>query len=358
MKLLYATSISLPSALANRQQILATAKALSEQLGSNFILGVWKAEGATPTPVLEMRGSRMSPLLGLNYALRMRSEGITHLFCREGRLLFCIRFWARLLGVRARYIYEAHTIYSDAITQHVMKTVEGIVSISHGLTEDLISLGIPSSRICVLPDAVDLSIFSPTQDKAQVRAELGISGNTPVVVYAGSFGQLHPWKGVDVFLAAAALAKGVFQFVCIGGRETEIGALTTAGLPPNTTLHGQGIQQTLAAYMRAADILVLPNKKGYVMSEKHTSPLKLFEYMASGVPVIASDLPSIREIVQEEHVLFFTPNDPAALLEALEEVHQNPEAAKERAAKAYALVQEHSWDSRAQRMIEFMSKLG
>ena len=70
-------------------------------------------------------------------------------------------------------------------------------------------------------------------------------------------------------------------------------------------------------WLKSADVLVLPNKKGEKISERYTSPLKLFEYMASGRPMIVSDLSSLREIVSAETAMFVEPNDPQALVSGI-----------------------------------------
>ena len=75
--------------------------------------------------------------------------------------------------------------------------------------------------------------------------------------------------------------------------------------------------------MKSADILVIPNKQGDKASEEYTSPLKLFEYMASHRPIISSDLPSLREILTEKEALFFKPDSPGDLAKVLSENMDN-----------------------------------
>lgn len=87
----------------------------------------------------------------------------------------------------------------------------------------------------------------------------------------------------------------------------------------------------------------------------YTSPLKLFEYMASGKPIIASDLPSSREVLTENMAHFFRPDDPESLTNTINEVITNISEADKRARQAFVEVAQYSWASRAQKIVEFIT---
>ena len=120
---------------------------------------------------------------------------------------------------------------------------------------------------------------------------------TPAVV--GYSGHLYPWKGVDLLLDALAELPGVRGLV-VGGHPG--GAATSARLQnraraslaceSRVTFTGMVRPREVAARLEPADVLVLPNP-ATVVSERYTSPLKLFEYLALGRPIVASDLPGV-----------------------------------------------------------------
>jgi glycosyltransferase involved in cell wall biosynthesis len=84
------------------------------------------------------------------------------------------------------------------------------------------------------------------------------------------------------------------------------------------------------------------------------SPLKLFEYMASGVPIIATDLPAIREVVNEEHAWFVADYEPQNLSETIKAVHDNRTEAERRANNAKERVESFTWQQRALSLITLM----
>ena len=103
-------------------------------------------------------------------------------------------------------------------------------------------------------------------------------------------------------------------------------------------------------------MLVLPNTGREVTSQKFTSPLKLFTYMASGVPIVASDLPALREVISENTAYLVTPDSPDALAQVVIEVLRDPQEAARRAQGALRAVAEYTWESRAEKILQFLQR--
>lgn len=87
----------------------------------------------------------------------------------------------------------------------------------------------------------------------------------------------------------------------------------------------------------------------------HMSPVKMFEYMASKVPIIATDLPTIREVLDEESAIMVSPGDPAALSQAMKRTFAEPGIARLLAERAYEKVSEYSWQRRTERILEHIA---
>ena len=172
------------------------------------------------------------------------------------------------------------------------------------------------------------------------------------VVYAG---HLYAWKGVDVLLDALGQLAGV-RGVIVGGyeKEPDLARLreraARLGISDRVTFTGLVPPSAVAAYLRAARVLVLPNPASAI-STRFTSPLKLFEYMAAGRPIVASDLPSIREVLRhEENALLVEPGNPTALAAGVRRLLEDPALADRLAQAATTGVQDYSWDRRAERL--------
>jgi len=124
----------------------------------------------------------------------------------------------------------------------------------------------------------------------------------------------------------------------------------------NVILVGYVAPKQVPKYLAAADILILPNTSADDMSRLYTSPLKLFEYMAARRPIVASDLTSIREILNEQNSILVKPDDPAALVEGILKISENKALADSLVKKAFQDVQQYTWDKRAERILEFVDK--
>lgn len=225
-----------------------------------------------------------------------------------------------------------------------------IITITHASSEKYLSLGMKKQRLAVATDAVDISLFSDLPSKDECRKIYGIDSLAQVAMYTGSFG-LYEWKGLDVFLDASNQVKKPIVFCAVGGSKTEIARLRESRKYPNVIFVEKKTQREIPQLLCAADVLVIPNKKGNETSELHTSPMKLFEYLAAGRPIVASRLPSLLEVIDERSAIIVEPNDPSALAKGIERAYEDAGLAKKLGEASKALSKKYSWDERA-RIIE------
>jgi len=170
----------------------------------------------------------------------------------------------------------------------------------------------------------------------------------------GYAGHLYPWKGPDVLIAALERLPSVRGLV-VGGLAGEqdldrVRTLADRLVPGRITFAGQVEPPRVAALLRQADVLVLPNTPSRA-SAAYTSPLKLFEYMASGRPIVASDLPALREVLRpDENAVLVEAGSAEALAAGLARVLGDAALASRLAVRARADVQDWTWDRRAERI--------
>ena len=107
-------------------------------------------------------------------------------------------------------------------------------------------------------------------------------------------------------------------------------------------------------YLAAADVLVLPNTARTRMSERYTSPLKLFDYMAAHRPIVASDLPSLRDILTHENAILVGPDDASALRDGIRKILDDKAFGVQLAERAFEDVHRYTWQKRAAKILHFL----
>ena len=381
MRILYFADIRFPLERANGIQTMETCYALAQR-GHRVHLVV-KPDTRTPRrDPFEFYGLARIPSLLIEQANAPAGAGIV---ARIGYVSFVLGrafgaaradiIMTRDLGVaaallrlprssRAPLVYESHGYAPDVAAalpdliatakpasaskltrlarreERVWTTADGYVTITHALAVHLETLFGTRPRVAVVPDGM------------RTPEPLTPPPASPVAAYAG---HLYAWKGVDVFLRALALAPGVRGLI-VGGHEQEpdlarVRALAEElGLSQRVTFTGLVEPSRVAGLLREATILVLPNPASAI-STNYTSPLKLFEYMAAGRPIVASDLPSIREVLADgQSALLVTPGDPAAVARAIERLAADRPLGDRLARAAHARAGEYTWARRAERL--------
>ncbi|MCX6731757.1 MAG: glycosyltransferase family 4 protein [Candidatus Parcubacteria bacterium] len=280
------------------------------------------------------------------YAFFKKSDII---YSRDVLPLFFLSFFGKNI------VWESHGAQNNPIIGRTIKKCDKVVAITKGVKDFYVQkYNIDEDKILVASDAVDLKEFDITISKKEARQKLNLPKNKRIILYSGSF-YLYDWKGIDVLLGAAKYFDDKYLFVLVGGAEKEILEIKEKFNLKNILLIGHQPHSLIPIFLKAADVLVLPNKKGDANSEKYTSPMKLFEYMASGVPIVASDLPSIREILNKNNAVLVEPNNPAALTERIKNMLQNPELADKISKQAYLDVQNYTWEKRAEKILDFVN---
>ncbi len=243
-------------------------------------------------------------------------------------------FWCTLFGKNV--IFEAHSLQGiNIVTGNFLRLFPHIVTITKNLRDDLISLySLKESKISVIPSGLDTEIFTQKNTISSAKRYLKITPEKYLVMYAGS---MLPWKGVHTLISAKDFLPEDFEIYLIGKGSSQF-------MQPRITCLEQLPQKQLATYLEAADVFVIPNIKKEVISERHTSPLKLLEALSLMKNIVVSDLPSIREIVDERQVTFFEPDNPESLAKKIVE--------SVGATKVFFDVTPYEWNVRAQKILD------
>lgn len=228
-----------------------------------------------------------------------------------------------------------------------------IVVISQGLKDDFINFGIKESNLLIARDGVDLDLFNIEMTKEEARNKHHLPLDKKIVMYSG---HLFEWKGAGVLLGAARKFQDRALFVFVGGTDYDVQKFRQkAGDLDGVLMLGHKLYDQIPSLLKAADILVLPNSSKEEISNRYTSPLKLFEYMASQRSIIASDLPSIREVLDENTGYFFKSDNVNSLATVIDQVLSNEPEAMEKSRAAFNMVKSFTWQERSRKILNFIS---
>lgn len=219
----------------------------------------------------------------------------------------------------------------------------GVAAITQGLLDEIRERFNFTGPDTVVPSAVDTSVFTPVWD----------GGDGKTVVWVGT---LQFWKGLSTLLGALKLAPDLRLNIVGGGKpeseqrlKDEIAKL---GLKERVELTGRVSQKNIPLHVKNAGCAVHPLPPEHSISARFTSPLKLFEYMAMGLPIVAADVPSVREVLRDgENARLYEGGNAEALAQALKEVAANHELAGKLSRQAVEDAQAYTYEKRAEKLI-------
>lgn len=259
-----------------------------------------------------------------------------------------------LSWTKKNLVLEVHSNRWNKIVQTASACVDSIVTITQGIKGFLTDRGLSADKIMVAHDAVDLGKFSVTESKQKLRDRLDLSQNKKLVGYVGMLRTMGESNGVGDVLRAIKSLEDQVRFVIVGGKNPGIqfykNKAEELGVRDRVLFVGRVPYEQVGLYMHALDVLVAP----YPDTEhyrKYMSPLKIFEYMASGVPIVASDLPSIREVLGEHNAFLVAPENNEAIKLGIKKALRD---GSKKATQAQKDVKKYTWKKRAEKILNFV----
>ena len=264
---------------------------------------------------------------------------------------------------RHKVIFEAHSFSEKnrKLFFFLAKKIKKIIVITEKLKRFFLSHDILSENIMISPDGVDLDIFDLDISKEDARKKTNLPRNKIILGYTGSFKTMGEDKGIAIILDSLKILSKKSKdllFVAIGGSEVDINYYTKRakdkGIDDLVLFLKRVDIKKLAIFQKSFDILLMPfpYSKHYAF---YMSPLKMFEYMASKRPIITSNLPSIKEILNENNCVFFQSDNQKDLAEKIIFLLANKNLADKISEQAYREVKDYTWKKRAEKIINFIS---
>ncbi len=235
-----------------------------------------------------------------------------------------------------------------------LKTADKIIAISGATKDYVLRLGAKPSKVSVIYNGVDLARFRPiTGKREEMRKKLGIPQHATVVL---TVRRLVYKNGVDTLIDTANIAvkrNPKIVFLVVGkGPDMESVKLhvTQLGIEANFRLSGFVSDEDLPSYYNVADLFVLPSKSGEGL------PLVALEAMACGLPVIATDVGGIREVLTEDYGKLVPPNQPELLVKAVLDFAAIDFCSRKKELRAM-MEEKYSWDANVERLVEIYEEL-
>jgi glycosyltransferase involved in cell wall biosynthesis len=264
--------------------------------------------------------------------------------------------------MRLPFVYEAHGMPTNRLLHAMWRQMIGsrrfvaMVAISEALRRDILAAGLLPGRDCIVAhDAADPPLHQPAVSRLS-------SGERPHVGYVGN---LYAGRGIEILVELARrMPEAVFDVV--GGSDRDI-ERWRAVAPDNVVFHGFHPPSRLGEFYRGFDVLLMPHSREGVVGasgqsdiSRWTSPMKMFEYMASGVPIVSSDLPVLQEVLRHgENALIARCEDVEDWLCQVRALLADPELRLRLARAAQEdLVSRHTWKARARHVIGQLPALG
>ena len=380
MKLLYVTNSRIPTEKAYGLQTMSMCAALADAgIATTLIVpqrknsitddafayyGMRQSFAILPVRIIDAIGigrrfgflvTRFSYAIALLFSPAFRKQADTVVMTRDhiAGLLLCMR------GHRVFYDMHGFPEKYRWAWKFALKRMGGVIGTNQWKLDQCKRLfHINDRQLLLARNGFDADLFKTMPTKEQARLQLGLDQDALIVVYTG---HLYDWKGAHILAQTAAMLAGA-QVLLVGGTEADVKKYREKYGGDNVHFLGQKPHALIPQYLAAADVLVLPNSKHSkearysVYSQFDTSPLKLFEYMASSRPIVASSLPSIREILNSQNAVLTEPDDPKKLAQAIQGILSDPGHARAIARQAHSDAQEYTWEARARRIIKFIKE--
>lgn len=359
MKLLYLTNVQIPADDAQNLQIQSMCRVFYNYLKDNFLLisplnnrnknfnsiYQWKRVNVFRKFPRELK--QIIFLLKTIYLVKKYQPDI--IYTRD---IVVAWFYKKL---RYQTVYEIHNPFETKIGNLIFKLISPKIKIvaTHNALKDFIieKYNLNTKNILVARNGVFLQDYDEIRETREILKEkyLKLRGDDFVVMYSGNF---QEGKGIELIFEAATQLPKIY-FAIIGGSKEEIKRM--GDTPKNILFLGRKLQEEIPPYLKSSDLLVLPFTKKLRTYNYHCS-LKIFQYMASNVPILTSEGGATMEILNFHNSFLFNAEKPWDIVDKIRYIQSNQKEALLRATQAFNDVRNYTWEKRVNSILNFFNE--
>ncbi len=296
----------------------------------------------------------LSFLISAYFSLRSQLTSHDSLYTRDAQLLPILSHLRRKNG--CRFFWECHALPKN-ISKITQINPDGLITLTAVMQTRFEQGGFPKNKILVAHDGVHLAPYADEATKTVLRKHLQLPVDKIIFTYMGRFQTLGKEKGIPEIIKAAAQLNDnpSVLFLFVGGPMQAVGDYRNVAKMAGTNLdhlefRDRVTHELVPAILKASDALLMPFPKE-PHYEVNMSPLKMFEYLAAGRAIVASDLATIREVLTENEALFCTPGEVDSLAKAIKTLASDTGLSQKLGIAGEALAKNHTWTQRAQNIV-------
>tara|TARA_B100001027_G_scaffold214572_1_gene187004 strand:+ start:582 stop:1697 length:1116 start_codon:yes stop_codon:yes gene_type:complete len=357
-KITYISNSSIPSMEANSVHVVNMANALCEL---NMLDDFFAYKGFLKRSIKKLYGLKknlkisfyfLSPAPIFNsiemIITSFRLKKNTIIFGRHIKICLFLTLLGKPVIFETHQPISSYSFIDKLLFKYTHRKLIAIISITHALKRILLDeFTIKDKKIIVLPDAANLKI-----------KKIKLSSKRKKIGY---FGSLLKGRGIDIIFSVAKDLEEI-EFHIAGGSEFQINKLSMIKTK-NIFFHGYLDEDRLISLRNKMDILLAPYQNntsvlGGKVTTEWMSPLKIFEYMSSKIPFIASDIKVLREVLKNRYnCILVNPNSINEWKTAIKKIFSNEKLSEEISNNAFNdFISKYTWEIRAKKILEICSK--
>ncbi len=247
---------------------------------------------------------------------------------------------------------------AKALTKRILKNANAVIALNNRLKDFLITMGAEAGHTCVVTAGVDLDRFKTDTDGSEIRRQYGIPESAPVLLFMGYLGHSRGLTEIASEFINLVSTHPELKLLIVGEGEfyNELAEVRERHkMEDSLILTGRQPYAKIPEFLAAADVCLLPFEVNDLTRE--IVPIKLYEYMASGKPVVATDLPGVRREMGDDKGIIYA-DDPAAVIVKAAELLNNSTNLADCGRKNRSYMEKLSWENITDEFEEILRRVG